>query len=819
VRAASNFTLWGTTLKAAGALTVGANGLSGSLTLSLVDANGNPTTLRLGGYELGGTLRAQFAISGVTNTASVQLDNGKIVVPGLGQLNLTAALSLDGAGNFSVATPGGLRLGGSASPFFGVGTYRLSFTSGAVRFEALNAGIEYRDGSTVVFSAVVPTFRIGSDGVVDVATNAFRIGTANGLNLDVGPAALHVDGPSLAARLSLPAATLQVPVLADGSAGRPRLTTPAFDITVGAFRYVLFDARSLDLGLMRLNGRLVLERPAGGALRLSIEANGNGVPFVDMGTLGRIDLPTFTVAANGAFDVTAATTRLGLSAVPFEIRDASFRLQSTGSSLTLAVNGGSLRVPALSQPIDLPDLSITTATSFTRNVVLPALSMGPFFETDQATFRLTLDRTGGRFELVDTGVNGPAVRMFAGSTIRLDSLLVTSGGTFTGQVTGTLALFGDTLTSATMSVSLNNGVLQVTLPASNKKSINLGFLTVSVSGFARSDGTFAFTGGASTSGNVAGVVSWNGSASMTIANTGVTGTYSGEVSFAGLSGSASGAIDATGSVTGTLGVDLNFDGRTSGFSTCVPFVGCLFTRESVAYSFDLGGTINPDTTAPTMAQPANVSVISSQKAGSIPVYFTQPTATDNRDGTLAARCTPGSGSLFAIGATATVSCTARDAAGNSVTRTFTVTVRLAFGVTSFLGNSLIADVGGFAAGGGTAAAVFSDPVLLGQQQANAAGRVRYQLTIPADLPPGDHHIVVVGDGPDGVPLQWVIPITVGEGGVILAVRNEATVPDRSLPATGADTGALVPAAWSLLLGGLALVLMVRTRRRRPITIL
>ena len=52
--------------------------------------------------------------------------------------------------------------------------------------------------------------------------------------------------------------------------------------------------------------------------------------------------------------------------------------------------------------------------------------------------------------------------------------------------------------------------VKVTLPASNKKTINLGFLSVSVSGFARSDGLFSFTGSASTTGNVFGVTASTG---------------------------------------------------------------------------------------------------------------------------------------------------------------------------------------------------------------------------------------------------------------------------------------------------------------------
>ena len=48
--------------------------------------------------------------------------------------------------------------------------------------------------------------------------------------------------------------------------------------------------------------------------------------------------------------------------------------------------------------------------------------------------------------------------------------------------------------------------------------------------------------------------------------------------------------------------------------------------------------------------------------------------TDNEDPSPDVSCTPASGSVFTIGQTI-VTCTARDAKGNTATKTFTVTVR------------------------------------------------------------------------------------------------------------------------------------------------
>lgn len=82
-----------------------------------------------------------------------------------------------------------------------------------------------------------------------------------------------------------------------------------------------------------------------------------------------------------------------------------------------------------------------------------------------------------------------------------------------------------------------------------------------------------------------------------------------------------------------------------------------------------------DTTPPTLALcPADQTVTATSAAGAV-VSYTLPTATDACDSTApAVTCSPASGSTFAIGATP-VACTATDAANNSGSCTFTVTVR------------------------------------------------------------------------------------------------------------------------------------------------
>lgn len=81
----------------------------------------------------------------------------------------------------------------------------------------------------------------------------------------------------------------------------------------------------------------------------------------------------------------------------------------------------------------------------------------------------------------------------------------------------------------------------------------------------------------------------------------------------------------------------------------------------------------PDTIAPVITGvPADITVEASGPGGRV-VTFTTPTATDNIDGSVAVVCSPESGTLFPIGTTV-VSCTATDAAGNTATATFNVTV-------------------------------------------------------------------------------------------------------------------------------------------------
>jgi len=78
-----------------------------------------------------------------------------------------------------------------------------------------------------------------------------------------------------------------------------------------------------------------------------------------------------------------------------------------------------------------------------------------------------------------------------------------------------------------------------------------------------------------------------------------------------------------------------------------------------------------DTTAPVLNLPASITTDATSPAGAIVSYTA--TATDNSGVSPTVTCAPASGSTFPIGTT-TVSCTAKDAAGNASIGSFTVTV-------------------------------------------------------------------------------------------------------------------------------------------------
>ncbi len=85
------------------------------------------------------------------------------------------------------------------------------------------------------------------------------------------------------------------------------------------------------------------------------------------------------------------------------------------------------------------------------------------------------------------------------------------------------------------------------------------------------------------------------------------------------------------------------------------------------FSFSVG-----DFTGPVIATPPAVNANATSAAGATVSYAT-PTATDNFDGPVAVNCLPASGTTFPLGAT-TVTCSSTDAAANTSTATFPVTV-------------------------------------------------------------------------------------------------------------------------------------------------
>lgn len=143
-------------------------------------------------------------------------------------------------------------------------------------------------------------------------------------------------------------------------------------------------------------------------------------------------------------------------------------------------------------------------------------------------------------------------------------------------------------------------------------------------------------------------------------------------SHSNLTAEATGASGAAVSYTAPTATDA-VSGSTS--VACAPVSGSTFalghttvtcTSQDAAHNsssstFDV---LVRDTTAPVLTVPADFTVSAASSSGQAVTYSV--TATDAVDGPVAVTCSPASGSTFAVGHSA-VSCSAHDAAGNTVT--------------------------------------------------------------------------------------------------------------------------------------------------------
>ncbi len=605
LRASGTFTLFGVGLEVVQAdLALTATTITGSLTIRPFGG----AALSLGGWTIGGTLRLAFT----GTTVTIEIDNGTVGIQGWG-----GAVDMDGSfsvpptngSSFTLSLPtGGLRLGASSSPFYATGTFKLSFTNNVGTLSVLNATLRWKDGATTIASAGVPSLSISTNGAVSATPLGSFGATLGSFSFTVPSVSLKIEPQGLNAALTLGAGSLSIP-------GLPTQTTPGFTIptptSTTTFALTLASS-NIDLGIVSLQGALIFRR-AGGVFKLSVQGHSSH-------PLGPIDPAVFsieglvdvkmqdlTIASDGSYAIDVAMPRFGGS----DIGVVNGRLQvnrtaGPNGSFTASISGARLLV-GIGQPIPLGSLTFDTNSRFDKTFDVPAVALGPYFRMSSAQMRVRHMPSGiVRADLV----NPVNVAVFDGSgTLTLNDLRIDTDGTFQGTVTGRLALFGVKITSTTFNVRRQNGIIELRLAASAGETLDLGFgHQIKMSGEARSDGTFSFSGSMKVALSVSGF-SIDGSADMTVKTGGIDGSASGSVCIIQCA-SASGSVRSDGRVRGTLVIAnvVNADWRiylkTEGVRVDLNRDGDWDDAGDIS----IGSTTSADDTPPTMPSPPNVTV-------------------------------------------------------------------------------------------------------------------------------------------------------------------------------------------------------------------
>jgi hypothetical protein len=135
------------------------------------------------------------------------------------------------------------------------------------------------------------------------------------------------------------------------------------------------------------------------------------------------------------------------------------------------------------------------------------------------------------------------------------------------------------------------------------------------------------------------------------------------------------AASASDAVSGALAPDCNpASGATFALGTTT--VVCSVTDGAGNLASGSFPVLVQDTTRPALTVPASFGVTASDPTGAVVTYATS--ATDAVTPSVPVSCTPASGAAFAMGATV-VGCSATDGAGNTTSKSFTVSVGFVFG--------------------------------------------------------------------------------------------------------------------------------------------
>ncbi|HEX4980069.1 MAG TPA: HYR domain-containing protein, partial [Ilumatobacteraceae bacterium] len=697
----------GVTADVAGSVGISTTTMSGNLALSTAQP------FALGGFQLTGGFTLQVGSFGARLGV-----NSKLTVPAIvaeatvnGQLDWSSGHLV---GSLTVVVPTAMPLGGAGSALRLGGSMtltrqvvltsppgpqlvtKLSLTGGSLNW----SGVDTFD---------LPDFTIASDGSFDVEADddTFSIGqfTLGLPNVDV-----HVGPAGAGTELRIGTATLSITGLGQV------ISIPAFDVaTSGDFARDLPGLSSLGIGGYDVDVIASLFRfeRVNGVFRLRL----NGPANLDVpGLPATILLDTFQIASNGTVAAVITVSRIGPPALSIRGASMSFtRTATTGPNLAMV--GGTLHLP-IGQPISLPTLTFDSNGDLARNLTR-ALTLGPGFVASSVPLELVAE--DGVIRLNQTANRSVTL---IGSTVTLEDFTAGSDGSFSGSVTGTVKPLGFELASASFTISKTAGSVDATITLDDADDVDFGVAEASVSGWVRTNGRFQFTSTVTIEPSSwfnlldpPRLVTLDGSVSVTLKNWGMSGTFSGELClpFGACVSTSNGDISATGRLVGTFHFDppgSNLDGSSNAFYQDIDIQ--LFNPVPPL----------PDSTSPSIAPIDDVAVNGFAPS---PAFYSV-NVSDDRDNDVAVSCTKASGATFPAGTTV-VTCTATDDAGNTATRSFTVTVLPLIGyviaiggttaspgstpVTMPIGSAATVTVGGFAPNTPVKGIMHSTPTALG----------------------------------------------------------------------------------------------------------